>query len=51
MEVLDLACGHGRIANRLAERGARVIGLDATSIFLNRPRHGDGRRRGRVRQG
>jgi cyclopropane fatty-acyl-phospholipid synthase-like methyltransferase len=22
MEVLDLACGHGRIANRLAERGA-----------------------------
>jgi 2-polyprenyl-3-methyl-5-hydroxy-6-metoxy-1,4-benzoquinol methylase len=30
MEVLDLACGHGRIANRLAARGCRVTGLDAT---------------------
>jgi cyclopropane fatty-acyl-phospholipid synthase-like methyltransferase len=34
MEVLDLACGHGRIANRLAERGARVTGLDASPLFL-----------------
>jgi ubiquinone/menaquinone biosynthesis C-methylase UbiE len=34
MEVLDLACGHGRIANRLAQRGARVTGLDATPLFL-----------------
>lgn len=34
MEVLDLACGHGRIANRLATRGARVTGLDATPFFL-----------------
>ena len=38
MEVLDLACGHGRIANRLAERGARVTGLDATALFLGRAR-------------
>jgi SAM-dependent methyltransferase len=38
MEVLDLACGHGRIANRLAERGARVTGLDRTSLFLERAR-------------
>ncbi|HET9675249.1 MAG TPA: methyltransferase domain-containing protein [Gaiellaceae bacterium] len=38
MEVLDLACGHGRIANRLAERGARVTGLDATPLFLERAR-------------
>jgi ubiquinone/menaquinone biosynthesis C-methylase UbiE len=36
MAVLDLACGHGRIANRLAERGARVTGLDATALFLDR---------------
>jgi SAM-dependent methyltransferase len=36
--VLDLACGHGRIANRLAERGARVTGLDATPLFLERAR-------------
>ena len=34
MEVLDLACGHGRIANALAERGVRVTGLDATAYFL-----------------
>jgi cyclopropane fatty-acyl-phospholipid synthase-like methyltransferase len=34
MDVLDLACGHGRIANRLAERGARVTGLDRTPLFL-----------------
>lgn len=33
--VLDLACGHGRIANRLAEYGANVTGLDATAAFLD----------------
>jgi SAM-dependent methyltransferase len=38
MEVLDLACGHGRIANRLASRGARVTGLDLTPTFLERAR-------------
>ncbi len=38
MEVLDLACGHGRIANRLAARGCTVTGLDATEIFLRRAR-------------
>jgi SAM-dependent methyltransferase len=35
MEVLDLACGHGRIANELAALGARVTGLDATPRFLD----------------
>ena len=35
VRVLDLACGHGRIANRLAARGARVCGLDATPLFLS----------------
>ena len=38
VEVLDLACGHGRIANRLAQRGARVTGLDATPLFLEHAR-------------
>jgi SAM-dependent methyltransferase len=38
MEVLDLACGHGRIANRLAQRGARVTGLDRSALFLERAR-------------
>ena len=45
MEVLDLACGHGRIANRLATRGCRVTGLDATPLFLDRAR-GDAAGRG-----
>ena len=45
MDVLDLACGHGRIGNRLAERGARVTGLDATPMFLDRARE-DAARRG-----
>lgn len=36
--VLDLACGHGRLANRLAARGARVTGLDRSAAFLARAR-------------
>jgi len=43
--ILDLGCGHGRIANRLAARGARVTGLDATPLFLDRARE-DAARRG-----
>jgi len=35
MEVLDLACGHGLIANRLAGRGYVVTGLDASAEFLD----------------
>ena len=38
MEVLDLACGHGRLANRLAARGVRVTGLDSSELFLERAR-------------
>jgi SAM-dependent methyltransferase len=34
MALLDLACGHGRIANRLAERDCQVVGLDASTGFL-----------------
>ena len=44
-ELLDLACGHGRIANPLAERGVRVTGLDATPLFLELARE-DAARRG-----
>jgi 2-polyprenyl-3-methyl-5-hydroxy-6-metoxy-1,4-benzoquinol methylase len=36
--VLDIGCGHGRIANELARRGARVTGLDANARFLERAR-------------
>ncbi|MEH2352670.1 class I SAM-dependent methyltransferase [Nostoc sp.] len=36
MSILDLACGHGRIANQLAARGYDVTGLDATAFFLEK---------------
>ena len=38
MSVLDLACGHGRIANRLADRGCEVTGLDSSAVFLDQAR-------------
>lgn len=44
MAVLDLACGHGRIANRLAARGCQVSGLDASTLFLPRARQDAGTR-------
>jgi len=34
MKILDLACGHGRHANRLAELGHNVTGVDITQGFL-----------------
>jgi ubiquinone/menaquinone biosynthesis C-methylase UbiE len=37
-ELVDVACGHGRIAHRLAERGVRVTGLDADPFFLAKAR-------------
>jgi SAM-dependent methyltransferase len=36
--VLDCPCGHGRIANGLAERGYRVTGIDYTPLFLEKAR-------------
>src|SRR5215471_11787967 len=38
MSVLDLACGHGDLANRLAARGCQVTGLDSSAVFLDRAR-------------
>lgn len=43
--VLDVACGHGRIANRLAAIGCRVTGLDRSAGFLDHAR-GDAAARG-----
>lgn len=34
LRVLDLGCGKGRFASRLADAGARVIGLDISSAML-----------------
>lgn len=43
--ALDVPCGHGRHANRLAERGYEVAGLDRSEAFLDRAR-ADARERG-----
>ena len=37
-DVLDCPCGHGRIANALAERGYGVTGIDQSELFLERAR-------------
>ena len=42
--VLDLPCGHGRIAERLAEWGADVVGVDRCEDFLSHARTAAGRR-------
>jgi SAM-dependent methyltransferase len=34
MRVLDVPCGEGRIAGRLASRGCEVVGLDVSERFL-----------------
>ncbi len=34
MRVLDVPCGEGRIAGRLARRGCEVVGVDASERFL-----------------
>ncbi|MDQ3932776.1 MAG: class I SAM-dependent methyltransferase [Actinomycetota bacterium] len=38
MRVLDVPCGHGRIANRLAAGGAKVVAMDSNPLFLERAR-------------
>jgi SAM-dependent methyltransferase len=43
--VLDAPCGHGRIANLLAARGCRVVGVDNNARFLALA-EADARRRG-----
>ena len=35
MRVLDAPCGHGRIAQRLAERGCQVVGIDQAAHFVD----------------
>ena len=44
-EVLDVCCGTGRHALRLARRGATVTGLDATASYLAKARR-DAKKRG-----
>lgn len=41
MRVLDVPCGHGRIASILHRRGIKVTGVDASEVFLERARGTD----------
>ena len=34
-QLLDLACGHGRLTRELARRGANVVGVDISATLLN----------------
>src|SRR5262249_51089245 len=47
--VLDVGCGAGRIANRLAALGAQGIGVDVVGRFLEEARTDSARRRREVR--
>jgi SAM-dependent methyltransferase len=37
-KVLDVGCGHGRVARELARRGAAVIGVDVSRALLDKAR-------------
>jgi SAM-dependent methyltransferase len=36
--ILDAPCGYGRISNRLADRGFRVVGVDSSALLLDAAR-------------
>lgn len=36
LQVLDVACGHGRITRELARRGASVLGVDLSGALITR---------------
>jgi ubiquinone/menaquinone biosynthesis C-methylase UbiE len=38
LRILEVACGHGRIARELAHRGARVVGIDIAAGMLDKAR-------------
>lgn len=48
--VLDLGCGKGRFARRLAEGGAEVVGIDLSAAMLAEAEDGFGRVRGSARR-
>jgi ubiquinone/menaquinone biosynthesis C-methylase UbiE len=50
MKVLDLACGDGFYARRIADRlgpGGSVTGVDRSRAYISAARHSEGRRTGR----
>jgi SAM-dependent methyltransferase len=38
LRLLDMACGHGRLAREVARRGARVVGIDLSAALLDKAR-------------
>jgi len=36
--ILDVACGAGRLARRLAKRGVKVVAIDSSAAFIERAR-------------
>jgi len=38
LRLLDLACGHGRLARELARRGGRLVGADLSAALLEKAR-------------
>lgn len=41
IQICDLACGQGRVARYLADRGARVVGVDLSAKLLTIARRGE----------
>ena len=39
--VLDVACGHGRVARELARRGTLVVGVDVSVAMLDHARRAE----------
>ncbi len=46
--ILDVACGNGHFARRLADRGARVVAVDFSEVFLERARERSASYRDRI---
>jgi SAM-dependent methyltransferase len=41
VDVLDVACGHGRVSRELARRGGRVVGVDVSRELLRAAQEAD----------
>lgn len=41
LQVLDVACGHGRMTRELARRGASVVGIDVSGALIARARQAE----------
>lgn len=41
LQVLDVACGHGRITRELARQGATVVGIDLSGALITRAREAE----------